>query len=322
MNEPRLIRQSRTVIATADHGRTLLDYLCARFTYHDAAHWQDEIAAGRLLLNGTPAAPDAVLAADDNLDYRPDPPPEPDVDFTVRLLAQRGDLAVLAKSGNLPCHPAGRFFNHTLWALLKCGLVDGLPPHDDIHFVSRLDRETSGLVLVAWTREAAAHAARALAAPSALREYCVLVEGAFPDILAARGWLWTAPDALIAKKRHFSLTPPPPGAIRPETAATHFRCLRRFDGLSELSAILETGRTHQIRATLCSLGYPVVGDKLYGVDETIFLRFIANSMTPADHQRLRLPRQALHACRITLDLGPANGGLLDVSASAPWPASL
>ncbi len=80
-----------------------------------------------------------------------------------------------------------------------------------------------------------------------------------------------------------------------------------------LSAVLHTGRTHQIRATLCSLGYPLVGDKLYGVDETIFLRFANSTLEPSDWQRLIMHHQALHARQLVIKaLG------IDVTAPIPW----
>ena len=73
-----------------------------------------------------------------------------------------------------------------------------------------------------------------------------------------------------------------------------------MNGMSKLEAIPETGRFHQIRATLHSLGFPVVEDKLNGLDERFFLRFIHQGLTFEDRQRLRLPRQALHAASIAL----------------------
>ena len=81
-------------------------------------------------------------------------------------------------------------------------------------------------------------------------------------------------------------------------AKTDFRCLKRKNGLSLVECMPETGRLHQIRATLCSLGYPLAGDKMYGPDETIFLRFIEDRMTPDDRALLRMERQALHASEL------------------------
>ena len=79
---------------------------------------------------------------------------------------------------------------------------------------------------------------------------------------------------------------------------------------------LLTGRLHQIRATLCSLGYPVVGDKIYGVDDTLFLRFVEDQFTVEDRKRLRLPRQALHAENLQIR-HPVTGEVLRWTAPLP-----
>ena len=83
------------------------------------------------------------------------PAPEPEVDPSFRILLENERLAVVAKSGNLPCHPGGRYRRHTLERLL--GERAGFP---SVHFVSRLDRETSGCVLVAKDPDAAGEAMR------------------------------------------------------------------------------------------------------------------------------------------------------------------
>ena len=310
-----LERKSFIQITRDGDGVAVIDYLCRRFTYHARQKWLDELVAERLFLNGLPIGDDEVLHEGDCLEYRPEPRPEPQVDTAVSVVEQSDKWAVLSKSGNLPCHPAGCFFNNTLWALIKTGRIPGVAPHDEIHFVTRLDRETSGIVLVAWDAQTARMATKALASSDAVKEYRVLVEGNFPDSLEADGWLWTAQDATVSKKRRFSSELPPPTALNVVSAATSFSCISRFDGMSELSAVLHTGRTHQIRATLCGLGYPVVGDKLYGVDETCFLRFIKGEMTHDDMIHLRMPRQALHAYRLSFKL---DGREISVTAPVAW----
>jgi len=219
----------------------------------------------------------------------------------------------VVKPGNLPCHPAGHFFNHTLWAWLKQFLH--LP---EVHFCQRLDRETSGLVVIAKTAAAAAQISRALHSCAAVKEYLVIVHGAFPSEEYCRGWLYPDRDSAVRKKRLFSrqepLAAPPPC----ESASTYFRRLAGGASSSLLLARLETGRTHQIRATLHSLGYPVAGDKLYGLDEQFFLRQAQGQLTGADYARLRFPRQALHATRIVF----ARPGREPEEYHSPLPADL
>ncbi len=314
--EKRSIIVKRTSKIRIGEGKPLgiLEYLGGRFTYRDAAGWAGEIAAGRIIVNGVAATAATVLRCGDEMEYLPEARPEPEVDETVTVVHEDDDFLALCKSGNLPCHPAGIFFNRTLWAMLKEGRVRGVAPLEEIHFVNRLDRETSGLVLVAKNKRAAKTAARAMAREEACKEYWVVVEGEFPDELSAEGWLWQDDRSAVKKKRRFG-TEVPADAVDAETASTSFRCLRRGNGLSLLQATLGTGRTHQIRATLCSLGYPVVGDKLYGVDDGIYLRFVKGEMRSEDIRRLRIGRQALHACHLRLPL--PEGRTLDLRTE--WP---
>jgi 23S rRNA-/tRNA-specific pseudouridylate synthase len=146
-----------------------------------------------------------------------------------------------------------------------------------------------------------------------------VVEGDFPEFLDAEGFLLPDETCEVRKRRRFLLRKAVDAASLPaaaEASRTRFRRLARNAGLSLLEAELDTGRTHQIRATLCSLGYPVVGDKLYGPDPRLFLRFAKDQLTPADRARLRLPRQALHAYRLAFP-HPVDRRPLDLIAPLP-----
>jgi 23S rRNA pseudouridine1911/1915/1917 synthase len=299
-------RQAQQRITSADAGAALLPYLLARFPYHDEAQWAELIAAGRVQLNGRATLPAQLLCAGDCLQYQPLALEEPAIDDQLTLLHEDPELLLLNKSGNLPCHPAGCFFNHTLWALLKTTEraclpepLRQLPAIERPHFVNRLDRETSGLVMVAKNARAAKRYARTLQHSQSRKLYLVLVEGRFPDCLDAKGWLRADPRSPVRKKRRFTLAAAAP-ELPSESAHTRFRRLQRGENLSLLCAELFSGRTHQIRATLASSGFPVVGDKLYGLDDEIYLRFIADELSDEDQRRLRLPRQALHAWKIFL----------------------
>jgi 23S rRNA pseudouridine955/2504/2580 synthase/23S rRNA pseudouridine1911/1915/1917 synthase len=246
------------------------------------------------------------LVADDEVVYAPAPAEEPPIDPSYQIIHEDEDVLVINKSGNLSCHPSGKFFRNTLWFLLQ-------DRGEQIRFVHRLDRETSGLVLIARSQETARRFGEAFERRRIEKEYLAIVEGEFPAQTHAKGFIAAALDSAIRKKRIWSDDDPGDS----ETAETFFERVHSAGGLSLVRCRPVTGRLHQIRATLCALGFPVVGDKLYGVDESIFLRFIDDAMTADDRHRLRMPRQALHACRIELPPGLLPGGPCVFEAAMP-----
>ncbi len=289
---PVLTRDMRIDVKEAGAGQAVAAYLTSRFTYHDLSDWHHLINEGRVRLNGGIVGAEQTLVVGDLIQYDASGIPEPPVDDTFSTVREDEHLLVVNKPGNLPCHPGGRYFNHTLWALLRtrCGLAQPV-------FVNRLDRETSGVVLIAKTRLAAAHLWRQFSAHQVAKRYSVFVEGFFPERVDASGWLQPDTASVIRKKRCWisadaAAGSPTPEAERCETAFTRVSC---GNGISRVTAEPRTGRLHQIRATLRSLGFPVVGDKVYGVDETAFLRFCTDTLTEHDGMRLRIKRQALHA---------------------------
>jgi len=294
-------RRTAIVAGPGEAGRTVIDLLAARFTYQDRTTWQAAIAAGSVLVNQLPARPENLLQPGDTLEYLFPDLPEPPVNDGYVILFQDRDLLVIDKPANLPCHPGGRYFNHTLWAALSRDLEPGR-----LDFAHRLDRETSGLVLLARTREASRDLHRQFMERRVGKLYLALVEGIFPERLDACGHLVEAPESSLRKKRRF--------VTRSASGQSCRTLLRRLDTwhaadgcpLSLVEAEPITGRCHQIRATLAGLGFPVVGDKMYGRDETVFQRFIADRLTARDRSILRLDRQGLHSAALRFT-HPATG---------------
>lgn len=288
----------------------LLDFLTRRFTYHSRDTWQFRIADERVRVNGRPAREDVLLGPGDRVEYEIGDLPEPPVDTDVTIVLDDDDLLVVNKPGNLPCHPGGAYFNHTLWAILKERFRLREPA-----LVNRLDRETSGLV-VAAKNPAAAKACRAQFADRRVtKRYLALVEGSFPDTRDARGAMRDDPAGPVRKRRLFVEGVTPMDAAG-EWAGTRFRRLAAGGGISLVEAVPATGRLHQIRATLLAIGFPLVGDKLYGTDPERFLRFCKGALTDADRAALRMDRQALHAAYLRFRL-PRTQAWLEVEAPLP-----
>ena len=286
-------------------------WLAARFTYRSRSEWQQAVRRGEIVLNGARTRPARVLHGDETVDFIVPDIPEPPVRTDFRILADTPHYLAVEKPGNLPVHPSGRFFNHTLLMLLR-------PEFGELFPVNRLDRETSGIILFARTPAAAGKLSAALAAGSVTKKYIVYVHGVFPaEPLRAVGWLFADPVSSIRKKRHFSYDKPLSEPA--ESSDTEFRLLSVKNGISKIECRLHTGRLHQIRTTLFSLGFPVVGDKLYGPDDTIFGRFSDGKMTDADKKLLVIERQALHAFELKMT-DPFDGK--EKTFDSPLPAEL
>ena len=301
----RVIRSS---IDWSGVGLRLDRFLAGRFTYRSLEEWRERIAAQEILLNDLPADPDVVLAMHDKVEYFPGDIPEPEADLSYRIAYEDDELLVVDKPGNLCVHPTGPFFKHTLWHLL-CS------KYGKIHLVNRLDRETSGLLIAAKNPAAAAK----LGKPSwpMHKEYLALVFGNFAEQTEAYGFLIQDTASSVRKKRRFVAGDrPPEGAVKVESSRTVLIPERPGERYSLVRARLETGRLHQIRATLFSLGFPVVGDKLYGPDDSIYLRIRSNAITAEDRARLVLPRQALHSARLEFR-HPASGQTITVESPLP-----
>ncbi len=234
----------------------------------------------------------------------PDEPPLPE----VRVVAEDGDLLVVDKPAGLAVHPTARHHRCTLTAWLR-RRTDGR--WDPAH---RLDRETSGL-LACGRGEAAAALKAQFAAGRVEKSYLALLEGApREDRFEVRLPLGLGAGAVRVKMAV--------GIGKPALTEILVRERLRSEA-GEPFALVEarprTGRQHQIRAHLAAAGCPVVGDKLYGPDERCFIRFTEGRLTAEDERRLRLPRQALHAFRLSLT-HPADGRVR--SWEAPLPADI
>lgn len=296
----------RNVSATARENDIRLDrWLSARFTYRSRNAWRGLIEQGKILVNDRPCRPSKVLRAGDVVRFVTDDFPEPAVDRTYRIVWETPFWLAVDKSGDLPCHPAGPYFRETLWSLLREARGE------EVFTVHRLDRETSGLVVFGKSTEAAAKLSSLFAAGTVHKEYRVCVHGDFPEFLEARGRLVDENPGPIRKQRTFI-----PGEGAGEFAETRFERIAGNGRLSVVRALPATGRLHQIRATALGLGYPVVGDKIYGLDPLFYQRFIDGALTDADREALILPRQALHAERLRF-VCPFSGETVVLTAPVP-----
>ncbi|MEN9359917.1 MAG: hypothetical protein RL095_1452 [Verrucomicrobiota bacterium] len=289
--------------------RPLIEFLCSRFTYWPRERWLEALATRISKVNGSPATPDQILQTGDILSLDLEDVPEPPVDLDFRVVHEDDDILVVDKTGDLPVHPAGAFFKNTLWH----HLARRIGPH---HILTRLDRETSGLVLIARHGVAASRLGRQMERRQIGKIYDALVEGSPAwDRYDASGRIAAGTSGPVRKKFVFT-EEADYLALGKLGARTEFAVAARRGAITHLRCTLHTGRTHQIRATLKAIGLPLAGDKIYGLDEGCFVRFIDDALSPEDRDLLRLRRQALHCGSLSFR-HPSSQELLQFEAPMP-----
>lgn len=239
------------------------------------------------------------------------------LDFSV--IDESPDWIVVNKPAPLQIHPSKPGGPPTLWHGLRALLVYDIANGAALSIINRLDRETSGLVLIAKNTATARSFNKAMMRREVSKVYVALVHG-WPEVeewsvdapLLRRGDVEESPVYLM-QSVHESGAP----------SRTRLRVLRRFERATSagsrfalVEAKPETGRMHQIRVHLQYSGHPVVGDKLYGRDPQWYLRQIDHGWTPEAAAALLLPRQALHSSRLGIALPD---GTLREWVSAPPP---
>jgi 23S rRNA pseudouridine1911/1915/1917 synthase len=276
--------------------------LAKLFPEHSRSRLQGWLKAGLIRLDGGEAEPKRKVYGGERIDFDPGAavPPAPTLagaaeDIALKVVFEDEQLIVIDKPAGLVVHPgAGNASGTLMNALLHhAPQLAGIPRAGIVH---RLDKDTSGLLVVAKTLTAQTDLVRQMQARSVKRHYLALALGN-----VERDGTVDAPLGRHAVQRTKMAVVRAGG----KEARTHYAVLERFARATLLECRLETGRTHQIRVHLASIKHPLAGDAAYGKTKSGDARLDA------------FPRQALHAWRLAL-VHPATGA--EMAWESPLPA--
>jgi 23S rRNA pseudouridine1911/1915/1917 synthase len=273
-------------------------YLAQALPGVSRSHLQRLIRQGLVSLDGRAARPSTLVEPGMRVTVQLPSPPTPGIapePIALDIVYEDDDLLVVDKPAGMVVHPAAGHPSGTLVnALLAHCPALSVGEQGRPGIVHRLDRDTSGLIVVAKTTRALEHLRRQFKSRQVQKTYLALVHGHPP---AAEGVI----EAPVGRDPHHRQRMAVLAGGRP--ARTHFRRLAELGDHCLVSLRLETGRTHQIRVHLAWLGIPVVGDRIYG----------------ERRNELGAPRQLLHAWRLSFD---RPGGRGTIELTAPLPADL
>jgi len=293
-------------------GRRLDVFVTSQLKRTSRTRAQHIIEAGAYDPEGRRLRPNDRVREGDRILLWREPFEEPGEMPTLGVLYEDEYLLVIDKPPLVAVHPTARYHHHTVIKRLRAGR-----PDEFLALVHRIDRETSGILLVAKSIEAERAFKRLLenrtlrggAGDEVKKTYLAITRGVPDGGLVELPLELDTENSLRVKMR---VAKPGSGLA----ASTGLEVTEERAGYALVRCELHTGRQHQIRVHLAARGCPVVGDKLYGPDERLLARAADGELTDADRELLELPRHALHAHRYALT-HPLTGGALDLTSPLP-----
>jgi len=278
-----------------DRSGTRLDkYVGEKCPELSRTYAQRLIADGYVTVNDRVVKPGLKLSIGDRLRVAI-PPTTPDLllpeAIPLNIIYENDDLLVVDKPAGLTVHPAPGHPSHTLVNAILSHFPDLADVNDSLRpgVVHRLDKDTSGVMVVAKNRATQLNLADQFKTHSVFKAYLVVVKGH----LTPENGVIEAPMGRDPRNRKRMAV-----VAEGKEARTEYRVIKYIDNYTLLEITPETGRTHQIRVHLSAIGYPVVGDKVYGVKSSY------------------LSRQFMHACRLGFKL-PSTGEYVECTAELP-----
>ena len=267
------------LVECGDEGARIDRYLAGQIPSLSRSYIQKIISEGGVLVSGMPVKASFRLREGDEVSLTVPPDQEPEIrpeNIPLDILYEDNQVLVVNKPKNMVVHPSAGHMEHTLVnaLLYHCrGSLSGINGVLRPGIVHRIDKDTTGALVVCKTDEAHRFLAEQLAAHRMIREYRAIVTGRLPEEeMTITGNIGRDPR----DRKKMAVVPETDG----KPAVTHVRVLRWLNGYTYISCRLETGRTHQIRVHLANRGFPLLGDTVYG-----------SSRQPVAH----LEGQTLHA---------------------------
>ena len=314
------LEQVRVLIDARTAGQRLDLALAAILTWRSRSSIVRMIDKGMVRLGGRVVPSSRKVKVGDTIEVdvpqEPQPQPKFDDNFDLPILFEDEYMIAVDKPAGMAVHPSGRHLHGTLIHELHRRYRRPEQPEFDVvpRLMHRIDLETSGVVAVGLDEQLHHLVRKQFEDRLVQKSYLAVVHGC-PAQAAGRIDYGIRPDKDSAVRLKLTTCEPSQGL----SAITHYRVLRSNERFSLIEVKPETGRTHQIRVHMAAIHCPLVGDKLYGANEQMFLQSIAGNLDDEDRTALVLDRHALHSHSLTF-FHPKRDS--EVTIVAPLPREL